>query len=242
MDYVRTFFYKYYLPNNAVLVVAGNVMTEDVRRLARKWFGPISAGSDYVRNLPMEPPQTAKREQHVEASVPVDALYKAYHMPARLEVGYHTADLLSDVLERGKSSRLYTELVKKNPLFSSISAYISGSMDPGLLIIQGKVNKGVSLEEANQAVEAVVDELKQTGVEEEELEKVKNQAESSLVFAEMELLNRAMNLAYATLLGDPNIVNQESEKIQAVSAEGLRKMAQKVLDKDNGSTLFYHAS
>ena len=241
LDYVRHFFYKYYLPNNAVLVVAGNVMTEDIKRLAEKWFGPIPSGPDHVRQLPAEPRQTAKREQHVEAAVPVDALYKAYHMPDRLSPSYHTVDLLSDVLERGKSSRLYTELVSKNPLFSSVNAYISGSIDPGLLVIQGKVLKGVSLEEANQAVEAVIEDLKQTMVGEEELEKVKNQAESSLVFAEMELLNRAMNLAYATLLGDPTIVNGESKKIQAVTPEGLHQMAREVLDVNNGSTVFYHA-
>ena len=241
LDYVRTFFYKYYLPNNAILVVAGNVMTEDVKRLAQKWFGPIPSGKDYLRNLPEEPKQTAKREQHIEAPVPVDALYKAYHMPARLDPWYHTVDLLSDVLERGKSSRLYTELISKNSLFSSINAYIGGSIDPGLLMIQGKVQKGVSLEEANQAVEAVIEDLKQTAIGEEELEKVKNQAESSLVFAEMELLNRAMNLAYATLLGNPNIVNQESEKIQAVTPEGLHQMAKRVLDVNNSNTLFYHA-
>ena len=241
LDYVRTFFYKYYLPNNAVLVVAGNVITEDVKRLAHKWFGSIPSGADYVRHLPEEPSQTARREQHLEAPVPVDALYKAYHMPARLDPRYHTVDLLSDVLERGKSSRLYTELVKKTPLFSSISAYIGGSMDPGLLTIQGKVQKGILLEEANQAVEAVVEDLRQTMVGEEELEKVKNQAESSLVFAEMELLNRAMNLAYATLLGDPNIVNQESEKIQAVTPEEMQRMAKEIVDTNNCSTLFYHA-
>ena len=241
LDYVRTFFYKYYLPNNAVLVVAGNVMTEDVKHLANKWFGSIPAGKDYVRDLPAEPRQTSKREQHVEAAVPVDALYKAYHMPARLDPRYHTVDLLSDLLDRGKSSRLYTELVKKNPLFSTVSAYIGGSMDPGLLTIHGKVQKGITLEEANEAVEAVVEALAREMVTEEELEKVKNQAESSLVFAEMELLNRAMNLAYATLLGDPHIVNQESEKIQAVTPERLHAVASEVLDANNSSTLFYRA-
>ena len=241
LDYVRTFFYKYYLPNNAILVVAGNVMTEDVKRLAHKWFGPIPAGKDYVRDLPVEPTQQTKREQHLEASVPVDALYKAYHIPARLNPRYHTVDLLSDVLERGKSSRLYTKLVKENPMFSSITAYISGSIDPGLLTIQGKVQKGISLEEANQALESVIEELKREIIAEEEVKKVKNQAESSLVFAEIELLNRAMNLAYAALLGDPNIVNQESEKIQAVTSEGLHQIANEVLDVSNSSTLFYHA-
>ncbi len=241
LDDVRTFFYRHYVPRNAVLVVAGSVTVDEVKRLADRWFGPISAGKRPPRQLPVEPPQADRREQHVTGSVPADALYKAYHMPARLDGRYHTIDLLSDVLERGKSSRLYTEVVKKNPLFSSINAYISGSADPGLLIIQGKVQHGVALEEANQAVEAVVEDLRSATVADEELEKVKNQAESSLVFAEMELLNRAMNLAYATVLGDPQIVNRESEKIQAVTAEGVQQMAKEVLTADNSSTLFYHA-
>ncbi len=241
LDDVRTFFYRHYLPSNAVLVVAGSVTVDQVKRLADRWFGPIPVGQRPPRQLPAEPRQSSKREQHVTGSVPADALYKAYHMPARLDGRYHTIDLLSDVLERGKSSRLYSELVKKNPLFSSINAYISGSADPGLLIIQGKVQRGVALEEANQAVEAVVEDLKSAPVSDEELEKVKNQAESSLVFAEMELLNRAMNLAYATVLGDPDIVNGESERIQAVTAEGVQQMAREVLNGDNGSTVFYHA-
>ncbi len=241
LDDVRTFFYQHYVPNNAVLVVAGSVTVNEVKRLADRWFGPIPAGKRPPRQLPVEPRQSEKREQHVTGSVPADALYKAYHMPARLDGRYHTADLLSDVLERGKSSRLYTEVVKTNPLFSSINAYISGSADPGLLIIQGKVQQGIALEEANQAVEAVVEGLRSETVSNEELEKVKNQAESSLVFAEMELLNRAMNLAYATVLGDPDMVNQESEKIQSVTAEGVQRMAQEVLTPDNCSTVFYHA-
>ncbi|MGB3777404.1 MAG: pitrilysin family protein [Tunicatimonas sp.] len=241
LDDVRTFFYQHYVPNNAVLVVAGSVTVDQVKRLADRWFGPIPAGKRPPRQLPVEPRQSEKREQHVTGSVPADALYKAYHMPARLDGRYHTADLLSDVLERGKSSRLYTEVVKTNPLFSSINAYISGSADPGLLIIQGKVQQGIALEEANQAVEAVVEGLRSETVSNEELEKVKNQAESSLVFAEMELLNRAMNLAYATVLGDPDMVNQESEKIQSVTAEGVQRMAQEVLTPDNCSTVFYHA-
>lgn len=241
LDDVRTFFYRHYVPNNAVLVVAGGVTVDQVKRLADRWFGSIPAGNRPPRQLPIEPRQSSQREQHVTGSVPADALYKAYHMPARLDDRYHTIDLLSDVLERGKSSRLYTELVKKNPLFSSINAYISGSADPGLLIIQGKVQRGIALEEANQAIEAVVEDLKSETIPDEELQKVKNQAESSLVFAEMELLNRAMNLAYATVLGDSDIVNGESEKIQAVTAEGIQQMAQEVLNGDNSSTVFYHA-
>ena len=241
MDDVKAFFYKFYVPNNAVLVVAGNVNTEDIKRLSEKWFGAIPAGETYHRDLPAEPVQQEKRQLEISAAVPVDAIYKAYHMPARLDQHYYTVDLLSDMLGRSKSSRFYTELVKKQQLFSSISAYLTGSMDPGLLTIQGKLNPGVSLEQADQAIESVIEEVQQGHIGEEELQKVKNQAESSLVFAEIELLNRAMNLAYAALLGDPNLVNQESEKIQAVTTSDIQKAANEILHQNNSSTLYYRA-
>lgn len=241
MEDVKAFFHKFYIPNNAILVVAGNVETEDVQRLSKKWFEPIPAGEPYRRSLPEEPIQTDKKQMEVIADVPMDAIYKAYHMPGRLNPHYYTADLLSDLLGRSNSSRLFTELVKKQQLFSSISAYVTGSMDPGLLTIQGKLNPGISPEEADAAIESVIQEIQQGAIGEEELQKVKNQAESSIVFAEIELLNRAMNLAYAALLGDPDLVNQESEKIQAVTTEDIHKMANEILHEQNSSTLYYKA-
>lgn len=239
MEDVKNFFYRFYRPNNAILVVAGNVMLDDVKLLAEKWFGPIPAGEVYIRNLPTEPVQNEERKLEVVADVPVDAIYKAYHIPGRLDTRYYTADLLSDLLGRSKSSRLYTELVKKQHLFSSISAYVTGTIDPGLLTIHGKLNPGVSLEKADQAIEAVVQSTIQGAVNEDELQKVKNQAESSIIFSEMELLNRSMNLAYATLLGNPDLVNQESEMIQAVTVQDVQKLAGEVLHKNNASTLYY---
>lgn len=241
MEDVKAFFRKFYIPNNAIMVVAGNVEAEDVRRLSEKWFGPIPAGEAYRRNLPAEPAQFGKRHLEVTADVPVDAIYKAYHMPGRLDPDYYTADLLSDLLGRSKSSRLFTELVKKQQLFSSLNAYVSGSMDPGLLTIQGKLNPGISLEEADKAITTVIQEVQQGTIGEEELQKVKNQAESSIIFAEIELLNRAMNLAYASLMGVPDLVNQESEKIQAVSTEDIHQMASNILHEQNSSTLYYRA-
>src|SRR5690606_36983718 len=121
---------------------------------------PIPAGKDYERKLPQEPPQREQRMLEMEAAVPLDALYKAYHIPGRLHPDYHAADLLSDVLGRSKSSRLYQQLVKEQKIFNAINAYVTGSIDPGLLIISGKVNKEYSLEEADKAVEAVIESLK----------------------------------------------------------------------------------
>ncbi|MEQ9439977.1 MAG: pitrilysin family protein [Cyclobacteriaceae bacterium] len=242
LEDVKSFFYKFYRPNNAILVVAGQVEVAEVRRLTEKWFGDIPSGDPYHRDLPQEPVQTEKREKWVKANVPAHALYKAYHIPDRLDADYHAADLLSDILGRSRSSRLFTRLVKETPLFSSINAYLSGAIDPGLLIIHGKLNEGVSLEEADQAVNTVIQEIQQNPVHGEELRKVQNQAESTLVFSEMELLNRAMNLAYSTLLGDPNFVNEESRKIQAVTTDDIQRMAQTLLPPEKSNTLFYQAT
>jgi zinc protease len=241
MDDVRAFFKKHYAPQNAILVVAGAVTVAEARGLAEKWFGPISGGPAYERQLPAEPRQTAPRFLEVDAEVPLSALYKVYHMPARGAADYHAVDLLSDVLGRGKSSRLYQQLVKEQPLFNSISASVTGSLEPGLLVVSGKLNTGVTLETADAAVEAVVAALRAEEVPAAELEKVKNQAEASLVFGEIELLNRAMNLAYYKLMGDANLINQESARLQAVTPADVRTAAREVLRPDNCSTLYYRA-
>lgn len=241
MDDVKEFFYKYYLPNNAVLVVAGNVDYETIKELAEKWFGPIPPGKPYIRNLPQEPVQKGKRFKEIVADVPLDALYKVYHMPQRYSTAYHVADLLSDVLGRGKSSRLYEQLVKKDRLFNSLNAYVTSSVDPGLLVISGKLNDGVSLEEGDRAIEEVLENIKKEYISEEELQKVKNQAEASLIFSEVELLNRAMNLAFAALQGIPEYVNQEPELIQQVTGHDIKVMADRILVPENCSTLFYRA-
>ena len=241
MEDVRSFFKRHYSPSNAILVVAGNVTFDQARALTEKWFGPIPAGNKYVRSLPQEPPrQQAKVLEH-RANVPLTGIYKTYLMPGRTEANYFATDLVSDILGRGKSSRLYDQLVKESKLFNSISASCSGSTDAGLLIIQGKLNEGVDAAIANAAIEAVTRQLMDHAVSEEELTKVKNQAEASIVFSEIELLNRAMNLAYSKLLGDTNLVNLETEQVQAVTVAEIRQQARAVLRPDNCSTLFYYA-
>ncbi len=242
LDDVKAFFFKYYLPNNAILVVAGNVTVEQVKQLCAKWFAPIPAGDPYVRQLPAEPKQTEARRLETSAKVPLNGLYKAYHMPGRFDADFHTTDLLGDMLGRSKSSRLYQKLLRDNPLFSSVNAYSTASIDPGLFIVQGNLNKGISLEEADAAVEAVLQEFIDQAVPDEELAKVKNQAEATLAFSEVELLNRAMNLAYAANAGNPELVNQEADQIQAITPEGVQKMARQVLRKENCSTLYYRRS
>ncbi|WP_323756797.1 pitrilysin family protein [Roseivirga sp.] len=241
MEDVKDFFYRFYKPNNAVLVVAGNTSLEEVKRLSEKWFGEIPKGETNERKLPQEPAQTEYRELEIEASVPADSLYIAFHMEGRADEKYYATDLLSDILGRGKSSLLHDQLVEKQRLFSSIGAYVMGSSDPGLLVINGQLSAGVSLAEAEKAVWDLIEEFKNTSIEAATLQKVKNKAESTIVFGEVELLNRAMNLAHAWTLGDPDIVNHEGEKIQAVTVEDIKEQANKILVKTNASVLRYKA-
>jgi zinc protease len=239
---VRAFFRQHYAPQNAILVVAGAVAFDEVKRLAEKWFGPIEGGPRHERQLPQEPAQTEARRATTTAPVPLSALYKAYHMPDRLDPRYHAIDLLGDLLGRGKSSRLHQRLVKDLQLFNNVSASVTGALDPGLLVVSGKLNAGVALEEADRAVEAVVAELLQAEVPAEELQKVKNQAEAGLVFGEIELLNRALALAIGKLLGNANLVNEEPAQLQAVTTADVRAAAELVLRPENCSTLYYQAA
>lgn len=241
MEDVRGFFYKHYRPNNAILVVAGNVTTEEVKVLAEKWYGPIPAGEQRTRSLPQEPPQGEERMLEVKRAVPVDAFFQVYHMVGRGHVDYPAIDLISDVLSRGKSSRLHAELVKKRRLFSELSAYVTGSLDPGLLVVSGKPAKGVSMATAQEAVQEQLSRLHEELVTTDELEKSLNKIEAGLAFSEVSVLEKAMSLAYHELLGDADLANSEVARYRAVTPEKLREMARKVLVPENRSTLHYHA-
>ena len=241
MDDVKDFFFAHYVPNNAVLVVAGNVTLDQVKQFSEKWFGPIPAGKKADRKLPIEPKQNQKRVLEVEAKVPADALYKTYHMPGRFHPDYYAVDLLSDVLSRGQSSRLYQQLVKEKEIFTSISSFVMSTIDPGLFVVSGRVKDGIDLKTAEKEVDAILQKIVAEGAKEEELEKVKNQAEASLEFGEVEVMNRAMNLAFATLSGDPDWVNQEAKLISSVTLADIKRVAGEVLRDENSSVMYYRA-
>lgn len=241
MDDVRDFFFNHYVPNNAILVVAGNVTTDQVKRLSEKWFGPIPAGKKAARKLFKEPAQQNKRTLQVEANVPANALYKTYHMPGRFDKDYYAIELLSDILSRGQSSRLYQKMVKEKEIFTSISSFAIGTIDPGLLVWSGRVKDGIKLEDAEKEVDVVLQQILDEGVREEELEKVKNQAYATMEFDKVEVMNRAMNLAFATLSGDTNFANTEEEKIRAVTRDDIKRVANDILREKNSSVLYYHA-
>jgi zinc protease len=241
LDDVKQFFFKHYTPCNAILVVAGNVKTDHVVALTEKWFGPIPAGTKYVRQLPQESAQQEARRLEVTADVPLDAFLKTWHMSSRMEAGYYVADLITDILGGGASSRLYQKLVKEQQLFSNVDCYHFGSLDAGLVCIDGKLVKGISAQTAEQAVQTELKQLVEEKVSEKELQKVINKTESTILFEDMSVMSRANSLAFYELLGDAQLMNTELEKYQAITAEELRSESERIFDERNSNTLYYLA-
>lgn len=236
---VKAFFSRFYIPSNAILVVGGAVKTEDVKVLAEKWFGSIPSFKKANRVLPVEPEQKAAQREIIHADVPLNAFYLVFHSPGRQDQGHYEIDLISDILSRGNASRLHLNLIKKKKLFSEIAAHSTGSIDPGLFIIEGKVLPGVKIEDAEAAVWEELNLLKSELVSSNELIKVKNKIESIMVFSEMSLLDKAMNLAIFELLGDASNVNNESARYMSVNSDNIMQRAQQVFREENSTTLYY---
>ncbi|MCC6289129.1 MAG: insulinase family protein [Chitinophagaceae bacterium] len=238
---VKDFFFKHYRPVNAILVVAGDVTVAQVKQLSEKWFGDIPSGEKYIRNIPEEPLQMLHKELAIKANVPIDALYKCWHIYSRLDKRYYIADLITDILGGGASSRLFQALVKEKQLFSNIECYHFGTTDAGLLTIEGKLVKGVGMETAEAAIEEELNKIKQNLITEKELQKVKNKTESLIAFEDMSLTNRANSLAYYTLLGNTDLINEELGKYQSITPQDICNEANIIFTNSNSSTMYYYA-
>lgn len=241
LEDVKAFFFKHYRPVNAIVCVAGNITTDKVKELAEKWFGPIEAGEKYIRKLPTEPVQEEARFLSVEKEVPVSIIYKAYHMEGRLSKNYYVADILTEILGSGQASRLYQKLVKEQQLFSQIDCYHTGSVEPGLLLVEGKILPHVKPEDADKAILVELQKVKDEFVSEFELEKVKNRIESMVNFEDIGLLSRANNLAFYELLGDADLMNKEFENYISVNVEDIQHYAQHMFEPKRCNTLYYLA-
>ncbi|WP_304227575.1 pitrilysin family protein [Phocaeicola plebeius] len=241
LEEVKDFFYRFYAPNNAILAVTGHISFEETVRLAKKWFGPIPARNISPRQLPAEKPQTAVRRKTVERKVPVDAIYMAFHMSNRMHPDYYVYDMITDILSNGRSSRFIQSLVQEQKLFTSIDAYISGSLDEGLLHVTGKPVEGVSLEQAEEAIWKELEKMKTVPVSEQELEKVKNRYESEQIFNNINYLNVATNLAFFELTGKAEDINEEVGKYRAVTAEQIQATSARCFVPENCSILYYKA-
>jgi len=239
IDDVRDFYRQWYTPNNAVLTIAGNVQTDEVLRLVDKWFGNIPAGPDSRRQLPVEPAQTDLKRLVVQADVPVPAVYLAFRTPPRLHDDFYPMDLLTDVLAQGQSSRLYRRLVKEQLLFSQIDTYVTANLDPGLLIVEGKPAEGVPFGDALAAIWAELDLLKKQAIDARELAKIQHRFESTVVFSETSVLNKAQNLAFYEILKTAELMNEEVETYLAVTPDDLLRSAQSLFRQDNAAELIY---
>ncbi len=229
LDEIYAFYKKYYGPNNAFLVLSGNVDVENAKKLTNKWFNNIPK-SDFLKpNLPKEPLQINARRKTIECNAPLNAIYLAFQMGGRDDKQFYIADLISDILGNGKSSRLYRKLVKDEEIFVHINAYITGTVDNGLLIIEGKIQKDISIQEAENLIWEQLEILKTECLENRELQKIKNSVESALIYSEISILNKAMNLAYFAALGKPELINTEAELYQKISAQDIKKVANQIL-------------
>lgn len=239
MDDVRDFYNRFYNPDNAILVIAGDVEIEEIKRLSEKWFGSIHKSSPKRKEIPQEPVQTEAKFLKLNKEVPANAVFKAYHMVDRLHHDYHTTDLISDLLGSGKSSQLYASLVSEKQIFTSISCFVSGDIHPGVIYIAGYLSDGIEAKDADIAIEEELKEFCKQKVDEHTLQKVKNKFLAAKEFSNLSILDKAMNLAYSELLGDANLVNTELDLYMNVNPNDIQRVANQLFVDENTSTFYY---
>ena len=239
MEDVKAFFQKFYRPNNAILSIGGDFELKEIKQLTNKWFGEIISKPTLEDLIEAEPVQIKQRTLTVHRDVPVDAIYMAYHMSGKNDPEYYATDLLSDILSNGDSSRFHENLLKNTNYFTEINAYVSGDVDPGLFIISAKLNPGVKIQDAENAIDNELDQIKNNAIPDLELEKVKKKAEAVFEFGKTSILNKTMGLAIAANTGDANLVNTEFDLYKAVTTEAIQKVASAIFVKQNQSILYY---
>ena len=233
------FYQSNYSPDNAILTIAGNVQSEKTIELVKKWFADIPSSKGKKPSPPREPAQLSKRSRKVYAKVPTDALYKVYHVPGRTNRQYLSCDLITDILGFGRSSLFEQRLVKNTSLFANCQAYVLGSVDPGLLVISGKMEKGVEAEMAEMALDEVLETFKTTPIDKIILQKMKNQSEAMKTYETVSLLNRAMKLSYYAHLGNPDLYEKEFEEKLAITGEEILASANSLMIEENTSVVYY---
>ncbi|MBI1223100.1 MAG: insulinase family protein [Bacteroidetes bacterium] len=236
-----TFYSQYYNPSNAILVIGGSVSLETCKTLVNRWFGDIPAGLVNLNIYPQEPAQTEARRLEISRDVPMTSISIGFHCPPRKDSSYYSVDLLSDILGSSDSSRLHQRLVKENRLFADIAAYSTDSLDPGLFVISGRIFPETKVEDAELAIWKVLEELKRESISQREWEKVVNKKLTVLNYNELEVLNKAMNLALFTHLGNTDQINYEVSSYQGTSPESIQNTAIKLFNRNQSSTLIYQA-
>jgi len=242
LEDVNSFYNKYYHPSNAIISVCANRTEDELIELCKKYFEGIPAHKKVVNQYFEEPEQKQSHRKIIKRSVPNDSIFIAFHMDGRNTKNYYAADLLSDLLANGPSSLLNLKLVKEEEMFIYIDAYVTGSLDPGLFIIEGQLGDGKSLEEGEERIWEEIDNILNKGFSQSELDKQQNKVRTNLVMSETSVLTKAMSLAFYEHLGDANIINLEDDLYQSVTLKNVHNIAKKIFRKENSSTLFYEAT
>lgn len=240
LDDVKDFFHRFYAPDNAIISISGNIQESKALELVKKWFGDIPPSKRNQETIPTEPKQTEERRLILpDNKVPADAIYKVYHMGSRASDNFYTADVISDILSNGQSSRLYLNLIKNSRLFSGIDGYVTGDTDPGLFVFSGKLSEDANIQDAENAIQNEIDQFIQNPITERELQKVINKTEARICFSEINYQSKASNLAFFEFLGDVDLINNECEKYRSVTVEKIKETARQIFDINNCSTLWY---
>lgn len=240
LEDVEAFFHRFYAPDNAVVCISGNIDTERALALTEKWFGDLPSAGTPVPLLPEEPRQTEARRLVVpDNDVPADAIYKVFHMEGRDSRNFYACDVISDILSNGQSSRLYRRLIKESRLFSSLDAYLTGDADPGLFVFSGKLSEGVSMEQAEEAIDTEIRRFLRENITNREVQKVVNKAEARIAYDEINYQNKAANLAFFEFIDHLDLINTEGERYQQLSVEEVKATAEELFRPENSSTLLY---
>lgn len=238
-DDVRNFFYSHYAPNNAVLAISGHISWDETLRLANKWFGDIPTRDIAPRLYPSEPEQIAPRAKTVSGNVPQTALTITFPMPGYDSPLYIPCDIITDLLASGRSARFYQNLLMGTDLFTEVDASISGSEEPGYLMLSAKLrdNSADTIAQAQEAMINQAQSLTDGSLTKYELTRAINRYESNYTFGSINFLAKAQALALSEMHNED--INSIVPRYRGISVEDIVKTTQLIIDPQRASTLIY---
>jgi predicted Zn-dependent peptidase len=235
LEDIRDFYDTYYVPNNATVVIVGDMDLLEAESMIRKYFGPLERGARLpASRIQQEPPQTAKRVVKLALNVALPAFIEGYHMPADGTADAYPLRLASNILSEGESSRIYRRLVYDKQI--ALEAQSSGNFteDPNLFFVFAVLNQGHTPAEGEAEVEAELTRLKTQTVSNDELQKAKNEILRDFILSRQTLQTRGEELGYAAvILKDSNLVNTELARFLAVTPADIQRVAQKFFVAEN---------
>ncbi len=239
-DYVN-FYETFYVPNNAILSIAGDIDMKETKAMVEKYFGSIPEGkTDIYRPQIVEPELTGEIRDTVFDNIQLPAVIQAYRIPAQGTDDYYAVNMLSTLLSQGESSRLYKSLVDEQQKALFVGNFPLSMEDPGLSIAFGIANMGVEPKALETAMDAEIQKVQETLISEREFQKLRNQIEADFVTENSRVLGVAESLAnYEMYFGDANLINKEIDRYMAVSREDIRRAARKYFDPANRVVLYY---